>query len=702
MPYQVLNGGKVPVKVFVDDLKNVESMALDQLRQTANLPWVQGVAAMPDVHYGLGATIGSVVLSEGAVSPSVVGVDIGCVDLETEFLSPSGWKKISEWSGEKVLSYDPMTNTAQYAAPQAYIRLPCTEFFHIKTKYGVDLMVDEGHRHLIYKYDQSYLFSEWSVVSTADIVKDHKRLKNGYRHRFNTSFLFEGADPGLDSLSAEQMRVMVMVCADGHFQKRSNTNNCIVRLRKTRKIERAVKLLTDAAIKFVKREYKGDTILRFHAPIRTKTLSYFWGVSKDLVKVVADEVLYWDGNLKDSVYFTRDLASADFVQFCFSGTGWRSVLRKDGLDYRVYRHRNVKIGIAGSPSKIEITRVPAIDGHKYCFTVDTGFFIIRRNGKVMVTGNCGMSAVKTPYKADQLKNLPALRHSIERSVPVGFNSNKIVTPRVLHAFGNIGIPSEFVQSRLIDRALEQLGTLGGGNHFIEICLDTEENVWIMLHSGSRNLGKTVAEHHISTAQGLMKEQLQEKKINKDLAALMCGTPAYEAYLYDLIFAQEYARANRAEMMLRVLKDLSYHLFNEDVGASSMIRMIVNCHHNYVELMGPTLILTRKGAVSARDGEYGIIPGSMGAKSFIVKGKGNPHSYCSCSHGAGRTMSRTQAKKNFTVADLEQQTAGVECRKDAGVLDEIPGAYKDIDEVMRNQEDLVEIVATLKQVLCVKG
>jgi tRNA-splicing ligase RtcB (3'-phosphate/5'-hydroxy nucleic acid ligase) len=319
---------------------------------------------------------------------------------------------------------------------------------------------------------------------------------------------------------------------------------------------------------------------------------------------------------------------------------------------------------------------------------------------------CGMMACQTRYTASDLVNLPQLRHSIERSVPVGFNQNKEVTARVGTFMQALGQWSEAANPH-IEKAALQLGTLGGGNHFIEICLDEHENVWVMLHSGSRNIGKTLADVHINKAKGLMADTIKRygEEFDPDLACLMMGTPEYTAYIFDLLYAQKFARFNREEMMLRVLKDLSYHLHKQDIGPEMMVVKKIQCHHNYIEYQedarGP-LLVTRKGAVSAKQGELGIIPGSMGAQSFIVRGRGNADSYCSCAHGAGRRMSRGAAKRQFTTADLEAQTAGVECRKDKEVLDEIPGAYKDIKLVMENQSDLVEIVATLKQILCVKG
>lgn len=337
----------------------------------------------------------------------------------------------------------------------------------------------------------------------------------------------------------------------------------------------------------------------------------------------------------------------------------------------------------------------------YCLTVpEYGNFAL---GAGVFVHNCGMSAIKTPFNAEQLEGkLKKIRLDIEAAIPVGFNENKDVEKAVT----NWQRWSDFKELHrgvkdLQGKAMRQMGSLGGGNHFIEVCVDTENQVWLMLHSGSRNIGNVLAQCHINTAKELAK--MSETRLpDPDLAYFVAGTPNFQAYWRDLQWAQNYARFNRDVMMDRFKRVIEKHLAG---GKQTKSLLAVNCHHNYAEKevhFGEEVYVTRKGAVRAREEDYGIIPGSMGAKSFIVKGKGNHDSYCSCSHGAGRLMSRSKAKLNFSLDDLVEQTKGVECRKDEGILDEIPGAYKPIDEVMKNQSDLVEIVATLKQVVCVKG
>ncbi|MBD1851727.1 RtcB family protein [Cyanobacteria bacterium FACHB-502] len=316
---------------------------------------------------------------------------------------------------------------------------------------------------------------------------------------------------------------------------------------------------------------------------------------------------------------------------------------------------------------------------------------------------CGMCAVKTPYHADQLDGkLKQIRLDVEKLIPVGFNENKDTDKDVTNwqGWGDFKDLHSGVQ-HLDGKALKQMGSLGGGNHFIELCLDTEGQVWLMLHSGSRNIGNMLAQRHIETAKELAK--LAGLKLpDPDLSHFVQGTSEFEAYWRDLQWAQNYALRNREVMMARFKRVVETHLAG---GKPFKPSIQVNCHHNYAERethFGESVYVTRKGAVRARQEDYGIIPGSMGAKSFIVKGKGCADAFCSCSHGAGRRMSRNKAKLHFTLDDLIQQTDGVECRKDEGVLDEIPSAYKPIEQVMANQNDLVEVVATLKQVMCVKG
>ena len=322
---------------------------------------------------------------------------------------------------------------------------------------------------------------------------------------------------------------------------------------------------------------------------------------------------------------------------------------------------------------------------------------------------CGMVAARLSLTANDLDeiSLKKVFNQITRDVPVGRGQHtderilvsaakpfepglKSLTdrhPALLRAFGKFS------------KWTNQMGTLGGGNHFIEVCLDESGHVWIMLHSGSRGIGNAIADYFIELARKDM-EQLMIQLPDRDLAYFPEGSEYFADYVEAVHWAQEYAMANRQAMLNLVLAALARHLPPFTVTTEA-----VNCHHNYVAKehhFDADVWVTRKGAIRAREGDLGIVPGSMGARSFIVRGKGNPDSFCSSAHGAGRQMSRTAARAQFNEADLSLQTEGVICRKDKGVVDEIPGAYKDIDAVMANQSDLTEILHTLKQVVCVKG
>jgi len=328
---------------------------------------------------------------------------------------------------------------------------------------------------------------------------------------------------------------------------------------------------------------------------------------------------------------------------------------------------------------------------------------------------CGMIGARTSLTASDLPDdLHSLRLRIEAAVPVGYNGHAepVDVARLRPVQGPAGAARlaghdafwdrfgtlHGKASKLEVRARKQLGSLGSGNHFIEMTLDADDGVWLQLHSGSRGIGNELAKHHVEIAKGL---EHNAGIVDRDLAVFLAGTPQMDAYLNDLWWAQEYAARSRAVMMALVVQAVRDHFPERDITVDEG----VNCHHNYVareRIDGAELIVTRKGAIRAGKGDLGLIPGSMGTGSYVVRGLGNPASYQSASHGAGRRMSRNAARKAFTAADLAAQTAGVECRKDEGVVDEIPGAYKDLEEVIAAQTELVEVVARLRTILCVKG
>ena len=370
-----------------------------------------------------------------------------------------------------------------------------------------------------------------------------------------------------------------------------------------------------------------------------------------------------------------------------------------------------------------LARLPFIDGNGVALMADchtgkgstvgtvVGTYRAVIPAAVGVDIGCGMNAVRLSLKAGDLPDsLLAIRRQIERDIPLGTGgAHREKETRELNAktdlhlgdvWGTLGQLFKGDYAKAQNKIFTQLGTLGAGNHFIELCVDENQDVWVMLHSGSRGVGNMIGSYFIEKA----KKKMETHSIvlpDRDLAYLSEGDIDFSQYVEAVNWAQNYALENRRVMMEVIINALRRHIPLK----FSLTQEAINCHHNYVTRenhFGRNLWVTRKGAIRAREGDLGIIPGSMGQRSYIVRGKGNLESYCSCSHGAGRRMSRTQARKSFSVEDLVKQTEGVECRKDNAVLDEIPSAYKDIDKVMQNQRDLVDVAHVLKAVLCVKG
>lgn len=410
------------------------------------------------------------------------------------------------------------------------------------------------------------------------------------------------------------------------------------------------------------------------------------------------------------------------------------------MEHQTEHGYNVLIGETGAPVKMWTRGVPVEDGARrqllraaqmpfifkhVAVMPDVHIGIGATVGSVIPTKNaiipaavgvdigCGMMACRTSLTATDLPDsLGHVRSAIERAVPHGRSSGR---RRDKGSWHNAPKTSEAAWAKLVDRFgvitdkhkvirhsnnLNHLGTLGTGNHFIEICLDQEDRVWFMLHSGSRGVGNRIGRHFIELA----KRDMEKWFINipdKDLAYFPEGTDHFDDYVEAVEWAQDFAFSNRQVMMQNVIHAMREVLpvpFEAEVEA-------VNCHHNYVSRenhFGENIFVTRKGAVRARKGDMGIIPGSMGTRSYIVRGLGNEDSFCSCSHGAGRVMSRTEAKKRVSMEEHLEAVKDVECRKDAAVIDETPAAYKPIDQVMDAQKDLVEVVHTLRQIVCVKG
>lgn len=702
--------GSKPIKIWTDD---VEAEALSQLKNIARLPFVakQGVAVMPDCHAGKGSTIGTVIATDKAIIPAAVGVDIGCLDKDTEFLSPTGWVKISEYTGQKVLGFDVDSMSTTFAEPTAYIVKDCDKFYKLASSKGLNQLLSADHKVLYFTGTKARGF-EPNVCLAEDFVARHTQIKD------SRTFLSAFEHGGADAIATDnELRIRVMVSADGCLRERISVDNVVeIHVRKQRKIERCRYLLQSESIEYTEYKHKdGSVTICFTPKHWSKSLDFVYGLSARQLGVVAAESILWDGSeatVKGTTrrfYSTTVKANADAIQFAFTGSGTRTGIYtqsypgKNWKDcYYVIPTKNNYVGIPPD----SITQVVSEDGKAYCFTMPTGFFVARRGDNVFVTGNCGMVACRLSLKASDLPDsLSRLRSAIEQRVPTGSESHKgdgVQPYYQLAASMPLAVTDVFGRDpvKAGKKASSQLGTLGSGNHFIEVCTDENDDVWVMLHSGSRGIGNMIGSYYIDKAKELM-ERFHITLPDGDLAYLPQGDDLFEDYVAAVSWAQDYAMENRKTMLAAVLEAMKQEIRKE----FTVTEEAINCHHNYVEKenhFGQNLWITRKGAIRAREGDLGIIPGSMGQRSYIVRGKGNKEAYCSCSHGAGRKMSRTAARKKFTIADLVAQTTGVECRKDDAVLDEIPGSYKDIDVVMKNQESLVNVVHTLKAVLCVKG
>lgn len=322
---------------------DIEQATIDQAQKAASLPFIHGhLALMPDAHVGIGSTVGSVIATKGAVIPSAVGVDIGCVDADTEYLSPDGWRRIADYDGGMVMQYHPGSGHGDFTLPLRYIQRPQETFLRFKTKYGIDQMLTPDHRVLCWKIVGRARTRQMVVVAADAFAYEQNRLKLGFNAEFATTFT--PITTMRLPLDDAQLRVQVMLMADGSLDDRGN---CALHFRKPRKIERARKLLDDADIAYVERpEGDGTTRMRFLPPMHTKSYRSFWNASIDQLRVIAEECLHWDGNEADRVYFTRDKASADFIHYAFTAAGYRSVMRADPdqsdgrIDYRVFAHTN--------------------------------------------------------------------------------------------------------------------------------------------------------------------------------------------------------------------------------------------------------------------------------------------------------------------------------------------------------------------------
>lgn len=484
--------GKYNTAIVYSDSKDAK--AIEQIKTLCDQDFVSGamIRIMPDYHYGAGCTIGFTADLGDKIVPNLIGVDIGCLDSDTEFLTIKGWKKISEYNdGDLVLQYDKTTDSASFISPARYIVKNCDKFYHFKNSKGLDQVLSEEHKMLIWKW---YKGKGYSVVdmNPKDFYK--VSLDSGY-YGFKASFNIN--QNGID-FSDNEIRLLVMIAADGCIRKKLEDKNRIeLHFAKQRKVDGAINILNSLEISFKKYDATdGTTYIDFYTDKKIdKNLSVLWKANIRQLKVVADECILWDGYEGYRSFFSSTNKDfADVIQFAFSSINIRAGIsitkpknKEHNILYSVTPTRNNIVGVNVEPKIIE-----SKDGRKYCFTVPSGYFIARRNGKIFITGNCGMLTVELGKQNIDLQNLDAV---INSQVPSGFHSHKkIVT--IMNKIEDLHCYNSIDKGDLYQR---QIGTLGGGNHFIEVDEDNRGSRYLVIHSGSRNLGKMVADHYQNMA-----------------------------------------------------------------------------------------------------------------------------------------------------------------------------------------------------------
>lgn len=698
-----VKGSNTEAKIYTN---NPQETAIAQIEELCNQEFMKDlkIRIMPDYHAGKGCVIGTTIKIEDKVVPNLVGVDVGCLDKDTEFLTDNGWKKMNEYTeGDTVLQYDKDTDTARFVEPIHYIVKDCDEFIHFKNQKGLDQMLSDEHKVLLWK---GYKSKGYNLIdSRADeILEIGNKLDKGY-YGVKTSFNIDNGS-GLD-LTGDEIRLDVMIAADGCIKyERNDKHQIYMHLRKERKIQRTKEILNANGLEYKETigKYNSTHIYFFVDKKFNKDLSKYWKASKEQLEIVSSECLLWDGTTGYRPYFSStDKDSADIIQFAFSSNDIRA-----GISEMEYKEEGWNRSFIVTPTKNNIigmtntaTRVKSVDGKKYCFTVPSGYFVARRGGRIFITGNCGILTVQLNEKQVDFAELDRV---IREFVPSGQNIHENVRD-----VNTVNIENFKAKSLLsIDRTNKSLGTLGSGNHFIEVSKDEEGHLYLTIHTGSRYVGAKIAEHYQKVAYRELKkvdseaviEQLKAEgrhneiadtlkklkseipNVKKDLAYL--EGIYFDDYIHDMKLAQQYARDNRQEIANIILKHMKISVID-----------IFDTIHNYIDT--DSMIL-RKGAVSAKNGERLIIPINMRDGSIIAVGKGNPDWNYSAPHGAGRVLSRTKAKAQLkldtfreTMKDVWSTSVGED------TLDEAPMAYKSMEEIMSQIGDTVDVLKIIKPV-----
>lgn len=706
-------------KVFTD---NVDSTTISQIIELCNQESMREsqIRIMPDCHAGAGCVIGTTMTLHDKVVPNLVGVDIGCIDKDSEILTPNGWIKISEYNNEQILVYSKDDGTAFFDKPYAYIKQHCDTFYHFKHDKGLDQMLSEEHKMLLWRgyANKGYVQS----IDTAKSVFNKHNSHTKSNFAIKTTFDFEQSPL---SYSDNFIRILIMISADGRVRHNANnTYHVELHFKKQRKIDRARMLLSNEKINYYNSQREdGTTYIAFttNIPI-SKSLTQFYSASKEQLAIIIDELYHWDGTIdverNHKFYSTTNKANADFIQFALATNSIRAGIQNYtpttenwNEQYLVYQTNNEYVGF---PNR-KFNTVQSIDGFKYCFTTSTGFFIMRRNDNISITGNCGMLSIKLQ---EHDIDLPLLDECIKQYVPSGFNIHETAISKSL--------ADKIIAPADVEKAFKSLGTLGGGNHFIEVDKDSNDNLWLVVHTGSRHLGIEVCNYYQdkaytalkdTVANGSLKEltdktiaelkaQHRESEISKSIQRIKeqynmanPNTPKELAYLtgqdfadyiHDMKLAQQHAAINRRTIAEIIIKYMDLHPMDDYEGESYFDTI-----HNYIDTDN---MILRKGAISAQNGERILIPMNMRDGSLICIGKGNPDWNYSAPHGAGRILSRSKAKDNVSMEEFTESMKGIYSSSVCeSTIDESPMAYKPMDEIIQNIKDTVDIVDIIKPI-----
>ena len=686
----------------------------EQAKMTATMPFIYPyVALMPDAHLGRGSTVGSVIPTLGVVLPSAVGVDIGCFVGET---------KIPLIDGTQATLKE-LTNRTEpfwvYSCKNG--RVVPGRAIALKTRENAELIrvVVSGGDEIICTPDHQFLMKDGTYVEAKDL-KFNDSLMPLYRS-WQTRDGYERSSTGRGNGALTHKMIYEhfhgtlpegwVVHHDNHNHFDNRPENLIGMTQEEhskyhrevgRKFDNSDPAFQEKRINGIRKSMTDPEMRALKADVGTKNITRYMAERPDHFKYAVSG----NGN-RGAPFLIKANTSEKTCDDCghvsknLSAHRWHKV-REHGLEAQT-NHKVVSVERLDRREDVYCLQVEEYHN----FALSAGVFV----------HNCGMCAVRTQFTKEDIagKDLKNLREQIERAVPSSMgNENRKILPSAqarINVLEKLASESGFDPDTYHSRWRQQLGTLGSGNHFIEVCLDETDRVWLFLHSGSRGVGNKIAQHHIGVAQRYCERHWislprnEDGKEEKDLAYLVEGTAEFERYVTELHWAQEFARHNRDEMMDRVVRQLSYWMGGTNGPILVAEEMRVNTHHNYTEKErhhGRDVWLTRKGAVDAQEGKWGLIPGSMGTRSYVVRGKGNKVALCSAPHGAGRKHSRNKARTLFKIDDLRKRMEGIEFRDSESLIDEIPDAYKEIDTVMQDAADLVEIVHTLRQIVNVKG